>query len=369
MMTEYQMKSDTQDEAPVSLTAVAVCKRLLAEPTEAISQILLHVEETADKDEENLSPFGETEDDFDDDDLSEDDSSDMENLSGDGDSSDDDTWTVLKRCIMSRSHQTDPDSFNDDSDKSEQMSVPFASRMRINPDPKNALSEIIERTGSIQKLLLDNVYGQDHAVNAFSAGYFQAELSSLTQNAGEKPRAVFLFAGPPGTGKTFLSEQAAKALNLPFRRFDMSEYSDKEANFEFCGSDKVYKNGSAGNVIMFNRMEVNNLVRISQREIQKQIDAIAQKTKIKIEYDEKLPYAILFSEGGNADARTVRGKSCNFFYDEIYELFRLLNSEGNRFDVKSIKSIRFELQSFTDPAISKLFERGSVQTHDKLLRL
>lgn len=44
MMTEYQMKSDTQDEAPVSLTAVAVCKRLLAEPTEAISQILLHVE-------------------------------------------------------------------------------------------------------------------------------------------------------------------------------------------------------------------------------------------------------------------------------------------------------------------------------------
>lgn len=206
MMTEYQMKSDTQDEAPVSLTAVAVRKRLLAEPTEAISQILLHVGETADKD-------------------------------------------------------------------------------------------------------------------------------------------------------------------VPFRRFDMSEYSDKEANFEFCGSDKVYKNGSAGNVIMFNRMEVNNLVRISQREIQKQIDAIVQKTKIKIEYDEKLPYAILFSEGGNADARTVRGKSCNFFYDEIYELFRLLNSEGNRFDVKSIKSIRFELQSFTDPAISKLFERGSVQTHDKLLRL
>lgn len=34
-------------------------------------------------------------------------------------------------------------------------------------------------------------------------------------------------------------------------RFDMSEYADKEANLEFCGSDKVYKNAKSGNVTGF----------------------------------------------------------------------------------------------------------------------
>ncbi len=76
-------------------------------------------------------------------------------------------------------------------------------------------------------------------------------MLSLIDKSRKSPRATFLFAGPPGVGKTFLAEKAAEALMLPFMRFDMSEYSDKEANLEFCGSDKVYKNGKAGNVTGF----------------------------------------------------------------------------------------------------------------------
>lgn len=48
-----------------------------------------------------------------------------------------------------------------------------------------------------------------------------------------------------------MAEVAAEKLSLPFMRFDMSEYADKEANLEFCGSDKVYKNAKSGNVTGF----------------------------------------------------------------------------------------------------------------------
>ena len=121
-------------------------------------------------------------------------------------------------------------------------------------EPKSGvgrLCEVVENTRKIQDKLLQSVFGQDQAVNAFVSGYFQSEMMAISRKGTTKPQATFLFAGPPGVGKTFLAEQAAAALGLPFCRFDMSEYADKEANIEFCGSDKVYKNGKAGNVTGF----------------------------------------------------------------------------------------------------------------------
>lgn len=113
------------------------------------------------------------------------------------------------------------------------------------------LSQSVQEAQKIQKFLLQNVFGQDQAVNTFISGYFQAKLNSQIRKNNKKPQATFLFAGPPGVGKTFLAEMVAEALNLPYQRFDMSEYADKEANLEFCGSDKVYKNAKEGNVTGF----------------------------------------------------------------------------------------------------------------------
>ena len=111
---------------------------------------------------------------------------------------------------------------------------------------KDKIAEIMARVKGIQGMLLRHIFGQDHAVNVFTTGYFQSELTGLTNPDLRKPSATFLFAGPPGVGKTFLAEKAAEALQLPFKRFDMSEYCDKEANLEFAGSDKVYKNSHPG---------------------------------------------------------------------------------------------------------------------------
>lgn len=69
--------------------------------------------------------------------------------------------------------------------------------------------------------LLSTVHGQDHVVHAFTEGMFAAEVLAASDEKRKRPRAIFVFAGPPDVGKTFLAEQAAEALEIPFKRFDM----------------------------------------------------------------------------------------------------------------------------------------------------
>ena len=118
-------------------------------------------------------------------------------------------------------------------------------------DVKSEMATLVSDVKRIRTELQDSIFGQDNAINVFTTGYFQASMSSMVDKSRKRPRATFLFAGPPGVGKTFLAEKAAEALKLPFMRFDMSEYSDREANKEFCGSDKVYKDAKSGNVTGF----------------------------------------------------------------------------------------------------------------------
>lgn len=114
-----------------------------------------------------------------------------------------------------------------------------------------SLSELTENTKNIHAALTKTVFGQDNAIAVFTSGYFRAQFVSMTDKDRKRPCATYLFAGPPGVGKTFLAETIANELKLPFMRLDMSEYADKEALIEFCGSDKVYKNGKAGNFTSF----------------------------------------------------------------------------------------------------------------------
>ena len=135
--------------------------------------------------------------------------------------------------------------------------------------------ELTRKVKEIGKKLSDTVLGQEKAVSVFMEGYFRGELIALTDKNRKRPRSIFLFAGPPGVGKTFLAEQAAELLDLPFARFDMSEYSDEESVIEFSGSDKVYKNGKKGNftsfveenpksVVLFDEIEKAHIVIIHQ---------------------------------------------------------------------------------------------------------
>lgn len=336
--------------------------------------------------------------------------------------------------------------------------------------PEELLPEIAATVSRVRTELEKVVFGQDKAIDSFTAGYFTSELQAVADKSRVKPRATFLFAGPPGVGKTFLAEQVAKALGLPFRRFDMSEYADHESNVEFCGSDKVYKNGkegnvtgfvadnprsvllfdeiekahinviylflqmldagrlrdnftdkevsfkdtiiilttnagrqmyedetvnlatasrkavlkalsadinpvtgeaffppaicsrfASGNVVMFNRMDATHLLKVARGEMDKCAREIGVSTGLSVEIDEKIPYVMLYSEGANADARTIKGKSGGLVYQELYELLRLVGGKGSD-EIAKLKKISFTADIPDDREIAPYFRKSGSAT-------
>ncbi len=334
-------------------------------------------------------------------------------------------------------------------------------------DPVDEIAKLVSQTKLIRRELSEKVLGQEKAVNTFAAGYFQAVLEGLTDKTKKRPRASFLFAGPPGVGKTFLAEKAAECLKLPFKRFDMSEYAEKEAPVEFCGSDGVYKDSkvgnftgflaenpkcvvlfdeiekahlsiihlflqmldagrirdshtdtdlslsdaiiimttnagrklyedsesddlsgisrkvvikalekdinpetkapyfpaaicsrfASGNVVMFNHVGAGDLREIAERELTRQVSNFEKETGIGFEIEKSIYSALLFSEGSAADARTIRSRAESFFHDELYELFRLIDSEKVMTSLADVKRIRIMLDlSDAENEVSSLFE-------------
>ena len=301
------------------------------------------------------------------------------------------------------------------------------------------MSGIVDKVRTLQEGLGQSVMGQQFAVSTFASGYFQAELRAEIETDRTRPRATFLFAGPPGVGKTFLSETAAKLLGLPFRRFDMSEYAGPNSTDELSGSDANYK-GSAegqltgfvsrnpkclllfdeiekaslqvihlflqvldagrlrdnrtdeevefkdailifttnagrslyegehdgslsalsrdvildalardvdprtrepyfpaaicsrfasGNVVMFDRLDAQALLKIVEGELTRQAADLEKRMGIRVNLDPNVPAALLLAEGAAADARTVKSRASAFFSGELYELFRLLGAKGD----------------------------------------
>lgn len=85
--------------------------------------------------------------------------------------------------------------------------------------------------------LREKIFGQDEAITQVVDSVLLAR-ASLTLK--EKPIGSFLLAGPSGVGKTELSKQLAKELNIPFIRFDMSEYMEKHTVSRLVGSPPGY---------------------------------------------------------------------------------------------------------------------------------
>ena len=108
------------------------------------------------------------------------------------------------------------------------------------------IGDLMERLRRMRAELLFKVYGQDHAIEAFVEGIFNAEIVAEADVKRRSPRALFVFAGPPGVGKTFLAESVAAWLERPFKRFDMTTYADSHAGNALVGWAKSYHGAHPG---------------------------------------------------------------------------------------------------------------------------
>lgn len=123
----------------------------------------------------------------------------------------------------------------------------------VPPEPEGIafLPVLTSKIRNMRYELLNDVYGQDHAVHALTEGIFSAEVLAASDGKRKGPRAVFVFAGPPGVGKTFMAERAAAALRLPCKRFDMSSYADHQAHMNLIGFAPSFKDAKPGQLTDF----------------------------------------------------------------------------------------------------------------------
>lgn len=111
---------------------------------------------------------------------------------------------------------------------------------------RDFLPALTDKVRRMRAVLLNTVQGQDHVVHAFTEGMFAAEVLAAADEKRVRPRAIFAFVGPPGVGKTFLAEQAAQTLGLPYQRFDMSTYADHQSYTGLVGFEPSYKDAKEG---------------------------------------------------------------------------------------------------------------------------
>jgi ATP-dependent Clp protease ATP-binding subunit ClpA len=81
------------------------------------------------------------------------------------------------------------------------------------------------------------VFGQDEAVASVARAVKRGRAGL---GGADRPTGSFLFVGPTGVGKTELAKQLAKSLEVPFHRFDMSEYMEKHAVARLIGAPPGY---------------------------------------------------------------------------------------------------------------------------------
>jgi len=109
-----------------------------------------------------------------------------------------------------------------------------------------SIADLVAKLRGMRAELLSKIFGQDHAVYTFVEGLYNAEITAAADTGRKRPAAVFVFAGPPGVGKTYMSELCASYLGRPFKRFDMTSYSDHQAHMQLIGVGPSYKGAQPG---------------------------------------------------------------------------------------------------------------------------
>lgn len=120
----------------------------------------------------------------------------------------------------------------------------------------NPFLNLTQKYHDLSVNLLEQVKGQDAAIMKFIQGCYFGEMLEGEEKSS-RPKTIFFFFGPPGVGKTFLAETAAKSMGLPSKMFNMAEYTRDEDKDDLVGVSDFYKNAREGVLVEFVRKNPN----------------------------------------------------------------------------------------------------------------
>ena len=103
--------------------------------------------------------------------------------------------------------------------------------------------DVLRNLGDRLKML---VFGQDKAIESLTEAI---KMSRAGLGQDHKPVGSFLFAGPTGVGKTEVTVQLAKALDIELLRFDMSEYMERHTVSRLIGAPPGYVGYDQGGLL------------------------------------------------------------------------------------------------------------------------
>lgn len=124
--------------------------------------------------------------------------------------------------------------------------------------PKKTFSkDAFATVRSLDGILKSKVFGQDEAIDELVKAI---KLSKSGLGDDDQPVGSFVFMGPTGTGKTELAKQLAKAMNIDFVRFDMSEYMDETSVSKLIGTSAGYVGYEDGGLLVESIRKTPNCV-------------------------------------------------------------------------------------------------------------
>jgi len=112
--------------------------------------------------------------------------------------------------------------------------------------PKSVSSDDKESLMKLEDNLKMVVFGQDQAISSLATSI---KMARAGLKPVEKPIGSFLLAGPTGVGKTEITNQLAKILDLELIRFDMSEYMERHTVSRLIGAPPGYVGFDQGGLL------------------------------------------------------------------------------------------------------------------------
>lgn len=111
-------------------------------------------------------------------------------------------------------------------------------------DPMGKMEAAALLVKRIGQRLRTRLKGQENAIREVEEGIFAS--FALQGNRADGPKLCLTLVGPSGVGKTSFAKIIAEELGLPYKKFSMAAFADKEAHLTLTGFDSTFKDAKEG---------------------------------------------------------------------------------------------------------------------------